>query len=167
MDQPYPPTGQPAEPPRPPAPATVQAAVKLMYAGASVSTAARGRWLGHNLTAGLLSQLQPLIITLLMVTGVVMVTLWLWMARANGQGRDWARITSTVLSGLAALELISILSQPAVHASIGGPVLSWIVSMLTWRIIPAATCLTGLAAVWLLWRPASNAFFKPHRTQAW
>ena len=106
----------------------MQAAVKLMYAGAAVSAAAlilwlaiaiadvgaaaRGRWLGHNLTAGLLGQLQPLIITMLMVTGVVMIALWLWMARANGRGRDWARITSTVLSGLAALELISILSQP-------------------------------------------------------
>jgi hypothetical protein len=183
MYQPYPPTGHPAEPPRPPAPAPVLTAVKLMYAGAAVSTvalilwlaiaiadvnaAARGRWLGHNLTADLLSQLQPLIITMLMVTGLVMVALWLWMARANGQGRDWARILSTVLSGLAALELISTLSQPAVHASIGGPALGWIVFMLTWRIVPAATCLTGLAAVWLLWRPASTAFFKPHRTQAW
>ncbi len=24
----------------------------------------------------------------------------------------------------------------------------------------------GLAAVWLLWRPASSAFFKPHNTPA-
>jgi hypothetical protein len=180
--QPCPSIGQPAEPPRPPAPAPVLTAVKLMYAGAAVSTAAlilwlviairdvnaaaRGRWLGHSLTAGLLSQLHPLIITLLMAGGVVMIALWLWMARANGQGRDWARILSTVLSGLAALELISILSQPAVHASIGGPVLGWIVSVLTWRIVPVLTCLTGLAAVWLLWRPASSAFFQPHGTQA-
>jgi hypothetical protein len=32
--------------------------------------------------------------------------------------------------------------------------------VLTWRIVPLLTCLTGLAAVWLLWRPASSAFFK-------
>ncbi|MGP8001865.1 MAG: hypothetical protein ACLPKI_31745 [Streptosporangiaceae bacterium] len=177
MYQSYPSTGQPASPPRPPAPAPVLTAVKLMYAGAAVSlvalilwlaiaigdvnAAARGRWLGHSLTGDLLSQLQPLIITMLMVAGLVIIALWLWMARANGQGRDWARILSTVLSGLAALELISILSQPAVHASIGGPALGWIVSALTWRIIPVLTCLTGLAAVWLLWRPASSAFFEP------
>jgi hypothetical protein len=182
MYQPYPCIGQPAEPPRPPAPAPVLTAVKLMYAGVAVSTvalilwlviairdvnaAARGRWLGHSLTAGLLSQLQPLIITLLMVIGLVMIALWLWMAQANGQGRDGARILSTVLSGLAALALIGILSQPAVHASIGGQVLGGIVSMLTWRIVPVLTCLTGLAAVWLLWRPASSAFFKPHGSQA-
>jgi hypothetical protein len=183
MYQPYASTGQPAEPPRPPVPAPVLTAVKLMYAGAAVSTvalilwlaiaigdvsaAARGRWLGHSLTEDLLSQLRPLIITTLMVAGLVMIALWLWMARANGQGRDWARILSTALFGLATLELISILSQPVVHVSLGGAVLSWMVSVLTWRIVPLLTCLTGLAAVWLLWRPASSAFFKPHRTQAW
>jgi hypothetical protein len=91
---------------------------------------------------------------------------WLWMARANGRGRDWARILSTVLLGLATLELISILSQPVVHVGLGGTVLGWIVSLLTWRIIPVLTCLNGLAAVWLLWRPASSAFFKPHNTPA-
>jgi hypothetical protein len=34
-------------------------------------------------------------------------------------------------------------------------------------IVPALTWLAGLAAVWLLWRPASSAFFNPQgRTQA-
>ena len=37
MHQPYPSSGQPAGPPRPPAPAPVLTAVKLMYAGAAVS----------------------------------------------------------------------------------------------------------------------------------
>jgi hypothetical protein len=183
MSQPYPSIGQPAGPLRPVVPAPVLTAVKLMYAGAAVSTvtlilwlaiaigdvqaAARGRWLGHSLTADRLSQLHPLIITMLMAVGLVIIALWLWMARANGQGRDWARILSTVLSGLAALELISVLSQPVVHVRSGGPVLSWIVSALTWRIVPVLTCLTGLAAVWLLWRPPSSAFFEPHGTQAY
>src|SRR5579863_6351538 len=38
MYQPYPSSRQPAEPPRPPAPAPVLTAVKLMYAGAAAST---------------------------------------------------------------------------------------------------------------------------------
>ena len=38
MSQPYPSSGQPAEPLRLPAPAPVRTAVKLMYAGAAVST---------------------------------------------------------------------------------------------------------------------------------
>ena len=28
-------------------------------------------------------------------------------------------------------------------------------------IVPVLTLVVGLAAVWLLWRPASTAFFKP------
>jgi hypothetical protein len=161
MYQPYRPTGQAAEPPQPPAPAPVLTAVRLMYAGTAalifwlaiairdVSAAARGRWLGHSLTAGLLGQLQPLIITMLTVIGLVIIALWLWMARANGQGRDWARILATVLAGLATLELISVMLQPVVHASVGGPVAGPIVSVLNWRIVPSLTCLTGLAVVWL------------------
>ena len=150
--------GQPTNPPRPPAPAPVVTAVKLMYAGAAVSTvtliislaiaindvtaAARGRWLGYSLTAARLSQMKPLIIALVMVSGLAVIALWLWMARANGRGRNWARILSTVLFGAAALELTS---------NHGLAQVFWLV---TW--------LTGLAAVWLLWRPASSAFFKPH-----
>ena len=103
-------TGQPTDPPRPPAPAPVPTAVKLMYAGAALSivtliislaiaiadvtAAARGRWLGYSLTAARLSHLQPLIITLVVISGLAVIALWLWMARANGQGRNWARILS-------------------------------------------------------------------------
>jgi hypothetical protein len=152
------PTGQPAQPPRPPAPAPVLAPVKVMYAGAAVSTvtliislaiaignveaAARGRWFGYSLTAARLSQLKPLIITLVMASGPAVIALWLWMARANGQGRNWARILSTVLFGLATSELT------------GNHGLAKLICVITW--------LPGLAAVWLLWRPASRAFFKPH-----
>ena len=125
MYQPYPSSGQPAGPLRPPAPAPVLTAVKLMYAGAAVSAveliiglaliivdikaAARGRFLGHSLTA---PQMRPLIITVWIVLGLVVIALWLWMARANGQGRNWARILSTVLFGLATLQLRGDFTQP-------------------------------------------------------
>jgi len=166
MYQPYPPGGQPAEPLRPPAPAPVLTAVKLMYAGAAVSAveliiglaliivdlqaAARGRFLGHSLAAQ-----KPLIIMLWIVFGLVVIGLWLWMARANGQGRNWARIVSTVLFGLATLQLISQASvqRPAGH--IGFAVVVFGV------IVPVLALVVGLAVVWLLWRPASGAFFKP------
>src|ERR1035438_9278173 len=118
MYQAYPSTRQSAQPLRLPAPVPVLTAVKLMYAGAAVSAvnliiglaliivdikaAARGRFLGHSLTA---PQLRPLIITLWIVFSLVVVALWLWMARANGQGRNGARILSTVLFGRATLQL--------------------------------------------------------------
>jgi hypothetical protein len=75
------------------------------------------------------------------------------MARANRQGRNWARILSTVLSGLATLELISDLPQSVISFGFGLTGLGLIFWVPTW--------LVGLAAVWLLWRPASSAFFKP------
>jgi len=169
MYQPFPSSGQPAEPLRPPAPAPVRTAVKLMYAGAAVSAvlliivlamvigdvkgAVRGQFLGQSLTA---PQLKPLIITVVLVGGLVAIALWLWMARVNGQGRNWARILSTVLFGLATLQLRGDLQQPVSHAGFGVTVLYYGVAVLS-----AASWLVGAAGVWLLWRPASSAFFKP------
>jgi len=72
------------------------------------------------------------------------------MARANGRGRNWARILSTVLFGLATLDLPAVLGAP-IHFQVGVTE-PGLVFVLTW--------LVGLAAVWLLWRPASSAFFQ-------
>jgi len=161
MYQPYPSSGQPVEPLRPPAPAPVLDAVKLMYGGAVgtvvqliIALAYIGdirayhlTVLGHHLTTAQLSHQRPLIITLAIAFGLALIALWLWMARANGQGRNWARILSTVLFGLATLQLSGLHGVAQVF---------W--AMLTW--------LTGLAAVWQLWRPASSAFFRQCRQAA-
>jgi hypothetical protein len=168
MYQLYPSSGQPAEPRRPAAPAPVLTAVKLMYAGAAVSAAgliiglalilvdikaaARGRFLGHSLAT---SQMRPLIITVWIVVSLVTIALWLWMARTNGQGRNWARIVSTVLFGLATLQLLH--PQPP-----GSPAGSGVTALYYGSTaLFVAARLAGAAAVWLLWRPASSHFFKP------
>jgi hypothetical protein len=146
---------------------TVRAAVRLMYAGAAVSAvgviiglaliivdiqvAARGQFLGYGLAAH-----QPLVITVWIVFGLAGVCLWLWMARANGQGRNWARIASTVLFVLATLQLRGAVTRPVSHAGSGVTVLYYGDAVLF-----AAAWLAGGAAVLLLWRPASTAFFKP------
>ena len=164
MHQPCPSSGQSAGPLRPAAPAPVLTAVKLMYGGAAVTAvelvfglaliivginaAARGRFLGHSLTS---PQARPVVITVWVLGGLVVTALWLWMARANGQGRNWARIASTVLSGLAAVQLIGGFRQPVTHVAPGLQVLGLLGA--------ALALLPGLAAVWLLWRPASSAFF--------
>jgi hypothetical protein len=169
MYQPYPPSGQPAGPLRPAVPAPVLTAVKLMYTGAAVSAAgliiglalivvdiqaaARGRFLGYSLTA---PQIRPLVITAWMVFGLAVIALWLWMARANGRGRKWARILSAVLFGLATLQLTGAVTQPVSHAGFGAAVLYYGATALF-----AAAWLTGAAVVRELWRPASSAFFKP------
>ena len=160
MVQPYPSRGKPlAKEPRPPAPPSVLNAVKLMYIGAAVSTVslivsfidiggtkAAIRKARPNLTATQVNQLNTFIITLAIVSGLIGIALWLWMAWANGQGKNWARIVSTVLFGLATLDLIGVFSEPKTVIGLVFPVLTWLV---------------GLAAIWLLWRPDSTAFFKP------
>jgi hypothetical protein len=159
MVQRYPSSGKPVELERLPAPPPVVNAVKLMYVGAAVSTVsliisladisgtkAAIKKARPNLTATQVSQLNTFIITLAVVSGVLGIALWLWMSWANGQGKNWARIVSTVLFGLATLDLIGVFSQPKTVLGLVFPVLIWLV---------------GLGAVFLLWRPDSSVFFKP------
>ena len=157
--QPYPSTGAPVEPDRGPAPQSVLYAVKLMYTGAAVSTvslvislASIGgtkdaiRKARPTLSATQVNQLNTFSIALAVVSGVIGVALWLWMARANGRGKNWARILSTVLFGLATLDLFGVLSQPKTALGFIFPVLTWLV---------------GAGAVFLLWRKDSTDFFRP------
>jgi hypothetical protein len=159
MVQRYPSSGQSVELERPPAPQSVLNAVKLMYAGAAVSTVsliisltdisgtkAAIKKARPSLTVAQVNQLNTFIITVAVVSGVLGIGLWLWMARANNQGKNWARIVSTVLFGLATLDLLGVFSQPKTLLGLVFPVLTWLV---------------GAGAVWLLWRPDSTAFFKP------
>ena len=159
MVQRYPSSGKPVEPEQLPAPPPVMNAVKLMYVGAAVSTVsliisladiggvktaikkAKPSW-----TAAQVNQYDRFLITVAIVSGVIGIALWLWMARANNQGKNWARILSTVLFCLATLDLIGVFSQPKTVLGLVFPLLTWLV---------------GLGAVFLLWRPESSAFFKP------
>ena len=140
MYQPYPSTGKPVEPERPAAPPSVLNAVKLMYAGAAVSTVslvisligiggtkAAIKKARPSLTAVQVSQLSTFIITLAIVSSLVGIGLWLWMAKANSQGRNWARILSSVLFGLATLDMFGVLSQPKTLLGLVFPVLTWLI----------------------------------------
>ena len=159
MVQRYPSSGKLVELERLPAPPSVAKAVKLMYAGAAVSTVSliisladvsgtksAIRKARPNLTASQVSSLNTFIISLAVVSGLIGVGLWLWMARANTAGKNWARIVSTVLAGLATLDLAGVIGEPKTLIGLVFPVLTWLV---------------GLGAVFLLWRPESSAFFKP------
>ena len=159
MVQRYPSSGNSVEPERLPAPPSVVNAVKLMYVGAAVSTVSLIISLADisgtkaaiikakpSLTATQVNQLNTFIISLAIVSGLVGVALWLWMARANNQGRSWARVLSTVLFCLATLDLVGVFGEPKTVLGLIFPVLTWLV---------------GLGAVWLLWRKESSAFFKP------
>ena len=163
--QPYPSTGAPVEPDRGPAPQSVLNAVKLMYAGAAVSAVslvislilplanvasskATLQKAHPSLSASQIDQAFNLGIAVAAVSGVIGTVLWLWMARKNGEGKNWARILSTVLFALATLDLFGVVSQPKTVLGLIFPVLTWLV---------------GLGAVILLWRKESTDFFKPRR----
>jgi hypothetical protein len=137
---------------------TVRAAVQLMYAGAAVAILSliisiiSLAYVGPNAATLRLagrSQPAPVAMAVVIVGGGVVIALWLGMARASNQGGNWARILSTVLFGPATLELIGACTEPRA-----------VLGLIFW--VP--TWLVGLAAVWLLWRPDSSAFFKPPGT---
>jgi hypothetical protein len=146
-------------PVRPAAPAPVLNAVKLMYAGAAVSlvsliisltdisgTKAAIRKARPTLTVAQVNQLNGFIIGLAIVSGLVGVGLWLWMSWANKEGKNWARVLSTVLFGLATLDLFGVFSQPKTALGLIFPLVTWLI---------------GLGVIVLLWRPESSQFFKP------
>lgn len=157
MYQPYPSGGQVPEPQRPEPPAPVLTAVKLMYAGAAVSaislivtlltigglkTAIRSR--DPSFTQTQLHSAEVVAVTFAVILGLIGIGLWIWMARANKAGKNWARITSTVFFGLDTLGLLASFGQAET-------LLGRLVSLVVWLI--------GLGAIVMLWRKESSGYF--------
>jgi hypothetical protein len=143
-------------------PVTVQRAIMLMYGGAATSTVyliaalvtmgslksalVNANKTGkHPLTASQVNGEATGYIIYVIFVAVVAIALWLWMARMNGRGKSWARVTATVLFCLWTINTVSTVSQTRLFLALVFPVISW---------------LLGLGAVFLLWRPDSTAFFK-------
>lgn len=82
------------------------------------------------------------------VTGLIAIAAWLLIARASQAGKNWARITGTVLFGLATLDALGGLINP-----VAVPV----------KILAFVIWLFGLIAVAALWQAASTAYFKTPR----
>ena len=159
MYQPYPGSETQLPPAqRASAPKTVQNAVTVMYAGAAAGllgivvevltvnatkTAIEKR--SPAMTASQVSSAQHVLIAGFVVSGVIAAAVWIFLALACRRGHGWARITGTVLFGLATLDTVVGLTAP-----LAGPVKLW--GLLVW--------LAGLAAVTFLWRPSSTAFFR-------
>ena len=164
MVQPYPSSGsdtkQVTSSPSGPAPQPVLNAVKLMYAGAAVTTvsfivtlvtisglkSAIRRAYPHY-TAGQVNHSAQNWVILIVVSGVIGIALWLWMARKNGEGRYWARMVGTVLFAINTLDMITVFRGPKTFTVVF-PVLVWLI---------------GAAAVYLLWQPASIQYFNASR----
>lgn len=158
MYESYPVSEQPREPQRVQPPQSVRQAVRLMYAGAvlevlsailalvtrgSLKSAILTRHPGY--TPAQLHTAEAAGIVPLLVGAVITIGLWLWMARANGTGRRWARPVSAVLFGISTVSLI--ISLFLVHAT--GTL---IVGVVIW--------LVGLGAIILIFRKDSGSFYQ-------
>jgi hypothetical protein len=157
--QPYPASGGDQLPlQRPPAPPSIQNAVKLMYAGAALS--ALGFIVGlatlgslkkdiinassKPLTPSQLHAAQVFGVATIVILGLIGIGLWLWMARANGAGKSWARIVAAVLFGLNTVGLLSAIARPSAFGTKIFDILGWLV---------------GLGATVFLWRRESSEYF--------
>lgn len=144
---------------RPPVPQTVTRAVQLMYAGAVASligivialttlSSIKSQIISKNptWTTTQVNNSEHAAIGVLIASGLIGAALWLWMAQSCKAGRNWARITSTVLF---AIETINVLAGAAAISSGGA---SRIYSIVVWLI--------GLGAIIFLWQRPSTAYFK-------
>lgn len=138
-------------------PGSVRTAVRLMYLAAGVEvialiialltrSALRAAILSRHphYTATQLHTAENAQTVVLILGAVIAVALWLWMAWANGRGRNWARIVSAVFFGISTLGLIVSFTE-------GRGVGDIIVSVILWLI--------GLAVIVLLFRKESAPFF--------
>ncbi len=95
-------------------------------------------------TAHQISQVLTADVIIGIVVGLLSVGLWVFLARACQRGRNWARIIGTVLFALDTLLILLSVSRFK-----GG--VAVLVDLVIWLI--------GLAAIVLLWRKESSAFF--------
>jgi len=145
-------------PAKPPVPQSVTRAAQIMYVGAAASIVGiiiafltrhsiRSAIQSHNhtLTKSQLNTVYHVELGVLVLVGLIAVGLWIWMAASCKAGKSWARILSTVFFGIDTISLIGSAATPGGGAS---------------RIYGIVVWVIGLAAVILLWRRESTAFFK-------
>ena len=158
MYEPYPVSGPAQEPQRIQPPRSVLNAVRLMYAGAALEVlililalvtmgSLKSAILAEHpdYTAAQLRNAEDARTVTLIVGALITTGLWLWMARANGKGLNWARIVAAVFFGINTLDLL--LSFFLVHAAA-----TLIVTVIAW--------LVGLGAILLLFSRESAPFYK-------
>src|SRR6516164_3855749 len=133
MYQPYPTSSQMPELGKPVIPPQVRHAITAMYVGAAATvagivieiltvnatkTAIEKR--SPHLSASQVSSTQHVLIIGFVVSGLIAVAAWIVIARACRNGHAWARITGTVLFGLATVDKILSATAP-----VAGPVKAW------------------------------------------
>jgi len=131
--QPY---GTPAQPGV--VPGTLKAAVVFMFIGGALEAiGAIGSLTGGAGATGF--------------GAVISAGLWFWMAISCRQGKNWARITSTVFFAIDCVLLLVVIAAASKLAGTAGVGLVVGSAVLQWLI--------GLVAIVLLWMRPSSAYF--------
>ena len=90
----------------------------------------------------------------------VLTTLWIVFGFKMRAGRDWARITLTVLAGFWLIYALTSLFSASLSSIVSAPSPALIVVSWTWPILSLVTMLLFVVLIYL--KP-SNWFFKAHR----
>jgi hypothetical protein len=140
-------------------PSSIQNAVRFIYAGAAIQvlsvileiSAVRSRiqtvlatTSATPVTQSQLNSADAVGVAVLVVTGLVGASLWLWMATKNKAGRRWARVLSTVFFAILTLGLVAAVAQPVAFEN---------------KLIPVAAWIVGLLAIVHLWLRESSDFY--------
>jgi hypothetical protein len=121
------------------------AAANLSYALVFIATLNSRKLALFGAAPGRVSAVQHhVLVPAALIQGVIGAGLWIFIALACRRGRNWARITGTVLFGLATLDVLGNLTAPQAAVA---------------KVFGVVVWLLGLAAVVLLWRGPSSAFF--------
>jgi hypothetical protein len=147
----------PLTPPPAPAPPSVMNAVRLMYAGAAftaleafgVIVVASALIKKHTATIATSGHTTTLggVVAITIFFSLIEIGLWLGIAQACRNGKNWARITGTVLFGLHTLGFLDVITNK--HAGLG---LAKLLTAIGWLI--------ACGAVVFLWRRTSGEFFR-------
>ena len=140
-----------------PRPRSVRAAVRLMLAGAVAELAGLITVLvTSGAVRAAVAARDPAAMHALMVHQVsamvgcpIAIGLWVWLASANGKGKDWARMLSGACFGVCTLTVLGLLAQ---HAATHAPA-DVIAAAVVWAI--------GLASVVLIFTPAAGRYYRP------
>ncbi len=148
---------------RPPAPPSIQTAVKFMYAGAALSAISLIVGLATigslksaiqkadpSYTASQIHAAETVGVATVVIFGLLGIGLWIWMARTNGAGKPWARVVASVLFGISTLELL-----------LGGVRANSVFNLLFEGLV----WLVGLGAIFFLYRRDSSEYFGASRVR--
>jgi hypothetical protein len=138
---------------RGPVPASVRSAVRLMYAGAAYallyaigSIVVISAYFRNHPESAARHSLSGFV-AVIILGALIEIALWLGIARACKRGKNWARITGTVLFGVHTLGVLGVLGDP--HAGIAAA-----------KLLTVVNWLISCGAVVFLWQRPSRAFFR-------